>query len=226
LADLQAEPTSREKILDVAEALFARRGFAGVGLREVAQEVGLGKSSLFHHFASGKQQLYNEVLIRVQSRNHERTSLTLRPEGSPTLRLERLSHVLVDVLAEHPTTARLLLRAIFEADPLPQLSGEGQGAEATAESAACDSVLEKIIVSFHKLLAEGIAIGEFREVSIPDTTTSVIGAAVFHFASDEFGESLLGTSPFTAEAVARRRREVESFFRHALVREQEGAPRG
>jgi len=50
-------PSSRDKILDVAEALFARSGYSGIGMREVATEVGLGKSSLFHHFES-KQSLY------------------------------------------------------------------------------------------------------------------------------------------------------------------------
>ncbi len=45
-----AAPSSREKILDVAERLFSRGGYAGVGLREVAEQAGLGKSSLFHHF--------------------------------------------------------------------------------------------------------------------------------------------------------------------------------
>ena len=45
-----ADISPRDKILDAAEALFARRGFAGVGLSEIAEAVGLGKSSLFHHF--------------------------------------------------------------------------------------------------------------------------------------------------------------------------------
>ena len=56
------QASSRDKILEVAEALFAQRGFAGVGLREVAESAGLGKSSLFHHFAS-KVQLYLAVLV-------------------------------------------------------------------------------------------------------------------------------------------------------------------
>ena len=55
---------SRDKILDAAEDLFARRGFAGVGMREVAEAVGLGKSSLFHHFKS-KAELYAAVVGRI-----------------------------------------------------------------------------------------------------------------------------------------------------------------
>ena len=64
-------PSSHDKILDVAEALFARRGFSGVGMREVADAVGLGKSSVFHHFRT-KTQLYFEVLDRVLQRIEDR----------------------------------------------------------------------------------------------------------------------------------------------------------
>ncbi len=67
----EAGPSSRAKILDSAEALFAARGFSGVGLREVAQKVGLGKSSLFHHFPS-KLSLYVAVLERILTRIDER----------------------------------------------------------------------------------------------------------------------------------------------------------
>ena len=59
-----ADISARDKILDAAEALFARRGYAGVGMSEVAEAVGLGKSSLFHHFPT-KAQLYAAVADRI-----------------------------------------------------------------------------------------------------------------------------------------------------------------
>jgi len=207
-------PSSRDKILDTCEALFARSGYAGVGLREVAEEVGLGKSSLFHHFAS-KQQIYYEVLLRVLERIEVNVAVALGGDAaslSATERLRRLGRGLVDALAEHPTSARLLLRALFEVEPFPHMD------EPTAESRACDAVLESMIDAFGRLVLDGIASGEFREVSVPDTTTTMMGAAVFHFASGELGESLVGGSLYSARAVARRRRELESFFVHALVR--------
>ena len=203
--------TTRNKILDVAEALFARSGYAGTSLQAVASAVGLGKSSLFHHFGT-KHQLYGEVLLGVL----DRIGVSLEPAfGSgapPTQRLGLVADALVDALAEHPTTARLLLRALFEDGVFPNPS------EPTPESAAVDLRLRGIIDRVQDLLREGIASGDFREVSIVDTTQTVIGAAVFHFASGEFGEALLGSSLFTAEAVARRRAEFRSFLHFALVR--------
>ena len=52
--------TSKDRIQAAALRLFARHGFEGVGLQRIADEVGLHKSSLFHHY-KGKVELANEV---------------------------------------------------------------------------------------------------------------------------------------------------------------------
>ena len=45
------EPEARrDQVLRVAEALFARAGYRGVGLREIAAQVGIRAPSLFKHF--------------------------------------------------------------------------------------------------------------------------------------------------------------------------------
>lgn len=206
-----AAPSSRDKILDVAEALFARSGFSGVGMREVAREVGLGKSSLFHHFSS-KQSLYFLVLERVLGRIAERVGPLFEAHESPTQRLAALSDALVDTLAEHPTSARLLLRTLFEVDPF-------FGSEAPPEAKAGDAILNGLIESFQQLIRDGMECGEFRDVSVADTTQTFLGAAVFHFASGEFGEAVIGGSLYSAEAVARRRAEQRAFFHNALIRD-------
>ena len=212
-----AAPSSREKILDVAEALFARSGYSGVGMREVAQHAGLGKSSLFHHFAS-KPALYFEVVEHVLARVGQHVAPALAREGTPTERLSAASDALVDALAEHPTSARLLLRSLFEVHPFV--------ADAPPpEAAAGDAILEAMIQAFQQLVRDGIAAGEFRDVSVPDATQTLIGAAVFHFASGELGEAVIGGSLFSAEAVARRRDEQRAFFLHALLRDATAASR-
>ena len=57
----------------------------------------------------------------------------------------------------------------------------------------------------------------FRPVSVPDTLQSLIGASVYHFASSDVGEGILGAPLFSAAAVARRRRELTDLFHRGLV---------
>lgn len=50
----------RQEILQVAADLFARRGYDGVGVRQIADAAGILGGSLYHHFQS-KRELYVEV---------------------------------------------------------------------------------------------------------------------------------------------------------------------
>lgn len=206
--DPLAPPSSRDKILDVAEALFARRGFEGVGMREVADAAGLGKSSLFHHFRS-KAQLYLAVLERLLTQLDDRLGVALAAPGSPLERLDRLVDELVDALAEREPAARLLLRALFEDDAFE--------AEAWDEGRAAEQRLQSVLGGILGLLREGTESGAFRPSAGPHTLQTLIGATVYHFASGEFGEGLLGGSLLSADAVRRHKDEVKAFLHHGLA---------
>ena len=200
--------SSRAKILDVAEELFARQGFAGVSLAVVASRVGLRKSTLFHHFA-GKVALYAEVCERVIARIEARVRPALEGTGTVAARLEQGLGALIDELAEHPDTARLLLRSLLEDDLFD--------ADMQTLLEPLDAALAELVGSFQELVRQGIEAGEFRKVSLPDATQTVIGATVYHFASGDFGEALLAGPIFSAEAVARRKREVTEFILAGLA---------
>lgn len=61
---------SRERVLDAAEQLFAKKGYAAVTLRDIATEVGIRHASLYHHVPGGKEQLFIEVTERHLKRHH------------------------------------------------------------------------------------------------------------------------------------------------------------
>ena len=58
---MTTEPTTRERIRQEAAALFREKGFNGTSMAELASEVGITKSSLYHHFPS-KQALLSEII--------------------------------------------------------------------------------------------------------------------------------------------------------------------
>lgn len=207
-----AAPSSRDKILDVAEALFAQRGFSGVGMREVADRAGLGKSSLFHHFRT-KVQLYNEVALRVLERIHTCLQPTLNSADSSTEKLESWVDALIDGLVDHPTTARLLLRGLFE----------DEIAESDAQALEVEQTLMSILAGFQELIREGVKDGEFRPLDAGDATQTMIGLTVYHFASGEIGESILAGPIFSADAIDRRKRETRLILRRAFSANADGS---
>ncbi len=203
----KAKQPARDKILDSAEGLFARRGFAGIGLAEVAESVGLGKSSLFHHFRS-KEQLYAAVVERILTRIETSLTHALAAGGTPAERLDRWIDAIIDALAQNPTYARLLLRSLFEDDDLAGELPEEQAANAT---------IARIVAAGTRLLREGMSTGVFRPASVAHTLQTLIGATVYHFASGDFGTEMIGRPLFAPSEVRRRKVEVKAFVRRGLV---------
>lgn len=210
-----AEIPARDKILDAAGVLFARRGYAGVGMSEIAEAVGLSKSTLFHHFAT-KAQLHAAVADRILAEIETAVTRALAAGGSPVERLDRWLDTIGDLLGAQPTYARLLLRSLFEDD---ELSGT------LAEERSANARLARIIASAGALLREGMGGGSLRAASIPHTLQSIIGMVIYHFSSGDFAQEMLGRSPFTAAEVRRRKDEVRALLHHGLVASA-AAPKG
>ena len=55
---------TKEQILNVAEGLFAEKGFAGTSLRNVIREAGVNIAAVHYHFGS-KEELFIAVVRRV-----------------------------------------------------------------------------------------------------------------------------------------------------------------
>jgi AcrR family transcriptional regulator len=64
IAATVSEVTTREAILDEAEARFAERGFDGTSMRDVASAVGLRNQASLYHYFQNKQAMYEAVLGR------------------------------------------------------------------------------------------------------------------------------------------------------------------
>ncbi|MCE0538114.1 TetR/AcrR family transcriptional regulator [Kineosporia rhizophila] len=56
-----AGPDTRVALLDSAEKIFSRKGYAGVGINEVLSSIGVPKGSFYHYFAS--KDAFGEAVI-------------------------------------------------------------------------------------------------------------------------------------------------------------------
>lgn len=98
----------REAILDAARQIFARRGYAGASMRQIAETAGVTKAAIYHHFED-KASLFREVLSHALEQIHRRKEAALVDIEDP---LERL-RALVWAHLRQFTEQRDLVRQIY-----------------------------------------------------------------------------------------------------------------
>jgi len=100
-------------VLQVAQALFAERGYQGSSLRDIAKRIGIKAPSLLHHFPS-KQQLYLAVLDKMfESLEDAANALAIGRES----RQERMRQAVgdaVDFIASHPDFVRIMWKEMAD----------------------------------------------------------------------------------------------------------------
>lgn len=102
-------PDIREQILDVAEFLFATRGFAATPVREIAERVEV-TPAMVHYYFGNKEHLLRSVMERA-----------LEPMAGAVAEIEKqgeaplgeLVQRLFEMAAEHPYLPQLITREVF-----------------------------------------------------------------------------------------------------------------
>ena len=56
---------TRQQILEVARELFLSKGYKGVSMKEVAEEVQVTSAALYYHFPGGKQDLFFNIIQKM-----------------------------------------------------------------------------------------------------------------------------------------------------------------
>ncbi len=102
--------SSKDRILDVAERLFAQRGFAATSMRNIAQGAGVNVATLYYHCGS-KDELFVSIYARVVEQMIGWIGETFKAGGDFRFMVtEVLDHV-IEYLALHPSIPRLLVRS-------------------------------------------------------------------------------------------------------------------
>lgn len=79
----------RESILDATDRLLARYGFKKMTIDDVAQEVGIGKGTIYLHFSS-KEELALSHIDRIIERLRERLRSIADADAHPSERLRQM----------------------------------------------------------------------------------------------------------------------------------------
>jgi TetR/AcrR family transcriptional regulator len=194
---------SRARIDRAAVKLFARYGYEGVSLQRIADEVGLHKSTLFHHYRS-KLDLLDSALDDVIERVLEHMQPLIR-EARPSLdTLLGVVDALVDHFSDEPEAARLLVSVMAAPDD-SEVRQAGSVERALAFYAGVASWLERA-------RRQGVV----RKISIRQAIPNLMGLVLFYPAVAGDVADLVGSEPFSARAREVRKAELRQVLRGML----------
>jgi AcrR family transcriptional regulator len=186
----------RDRLLDAASALFARRGYAAVPIREIARSAGV-TSAMVHYYFGDKRALYHEMLERALGRVLERVRRVVAERTGGEAGLVGLLEVVQGALAADPWIPPLVLREV--------LSEEGRFRERFVEIYA--SQLARIVPG---LIESEIRAGRFRADLDPRLAfLSFVALMAFPFVARPVIERALGIdydADFPARLAAHSRR--------------------
>ena len=104
---------TRQRLLDIAEQLFAERGFYGVSIAAIASEVGFTKQGLLHYFNS-KEKLYGAILQRISDDFQEQQTKAEQASEEPIESLRQFYAALAEPTETNTRRTRLLMRELLD----------------------------------------------------------------------------------------------------------------
>jgi TetR/AcrR family transcriptional regulator len=111
--DLRRPTDTRDRVLQVAQVLFAERGYRGTSLRDIAKRIGIKAPSLLHHFPS-KQQLYLAVLDKMFESLEDAANAIAWGRESRQERMRQAVGDTIDFIAGHPDFVRIMWKEMAD----------------------------------------------------------------------------------------------------------------
>jgi len=147
------QTASRERILQEASHLFIEQGYHRLSMRELAQNAGISKAGIYHHFKD-KESLFLAVL--VSHLDELETIVETAAQTNYPIR-EKVAMMVREMLASALSQRAIIRLARQE---MEQLSSAGQ-------ETLREAYHQKFIGQITALLAEGVQSGEFRDFPRP-----------------------------------------------------------
>lgn len=187
--------STRDRILDVAESLFARKGLAGTAVRDIARAAGLTAPSLYNYF-EGKQALYEAVIARGVQPLFDLISGLAKSGVRGEDRTGEMLDGIMDHLAGHPDLARLIQHeALTDGASLEQIA---QGWLRPIVSRGLEAMKDE---------DDSVWTEEERPLAVAAWIHVILG----HFAMAPLLRSLFDFDPLAPEQIERQKRFLRRY---------------
>lgn len=94
------EKNTKEKILEEALKLFAKSGYMGTSMNDIASQLGVTKAALYKHYSS-KQEILNSIIERMNQMDRERSKEYEMPEGEMEEVIEGYKNIALEKIKQY-----------------------------------------------------------------------------------------------------------------------------
>jgi AcrR family transcriptional regulator len=88
------------QILTEAARIFARKGYEGASMRDIAEACGISKSLLYHHFTS-KEEIYSRVAVGATKELYQFVVEHVPPDATPTEKIRAFMVATAEYFRRH-----------------------------------------------------------------------------------------------------------------------------
>jgi TetR/AcrR family transcriptional regulator len=193
---------TRDRVLQVAQTLFAERGYRGTSLRDISGRIGIKAPSLLHHFSS-KDDLYLAVLDRIFTRLEAAARSVMEGRGSSSERILKAVGGAIDFIASQPDFGRVVWNEFIDRN--------GVGRQMLKRR------LPPLFKAMLEFIVDGQGRGEFRpEVDPFHFLLSLLSVTLGYFTTAAMVRRLWDLNLLGAQTIERRKREVTDLVTRTL----------
>ena len=174
MADLNFYPetqVTKNKIFTVAAHLFALKGYNGVSMREISEQSGFTKPTIYYYFPN-KESIYKELLIIGMKHTEKAFEKIIAKDTSVKSKLIDIVNLRFETTIKFPEFTTFFIRIYLSMEHLPFMD------EYKAEFAKKRSALVNLI-------QEGIDTGEFGASANAEIASEIFSGVLLYYANNQ-----------------------------------------
>lgn len=193
---------SEERILKVAQRIFAQKGYKSTTTQEIADKAKVNKAMIYYYFKN-KEDLYIEVLKNFFKKISSSFSDVSSMDLSPFEKFKAFLSEYIDIISTNKEMPAFILQCFI-----------------SRNKKVLYTLKELILPTYRNALVifeEGRTKGYFRDLDFKNLSMTAVGSVVFYFIASPLFSVLWNEDPLSAKNIEKKKEGLIKLLQNGLV---------